>query len=107
MATNTGATETVAVVTDPGVVMGTVGYMAPEQVRGEVTDARTDLFALGAVLYEMLTGRRAFQRNTAAETMTAILREDPPDLMTTREMLREVAPAVLLHVELAHGFHRR
>ena len=84
MATNTGATETAAVLTDPGVVMGTVGYMAPEQVRGEVTDARTDLFALGAVLYEMLTGRRAFQRNTAAETMTAILREDPPDLMTTR-----------------------
>ena len=66
--------------TDPGAVLGTVGYMAPEQVRGHATDARTDLFALGAVLYEMLTGQRAFRRDTAAETMTAILREEPPDL---------------------------
>ncbi len=66
--------------TDPGTVLGTVGYMAPEQVRGQMADARTDLFALGAVLYEMLTGARAFQRDTAAETMTAILREDPSDL---------------------------
>jgi eukaryotic-like serine/threonine-protein kinase len=63
--------------TEPGTVMGTVGYMSPEQVRGDVLDARTDLFALGAVLYEMLTGLRAFKRDTAAETMTAILREDP------------------------------
>ena len=66
-----------AVQTDPGMIMGTVGYMAPEQVRGLVTDARTDLFAFGAVLYEMLTGRRAFDRESAAETMTAIVKEDP------------------------------
>jgi serine/threonine protein kinase len=58
--------------------MGTVGYMAPEQVRGAAVDARTDLFAFGAVLYEILSGQRAFRRDTAAETMTAILREDPP-----------------------------
>jgi len=77
----TGATETGAALTDPGVVMGTVGYMAPEQVRGQIADARSDLFALGAVLYEMLAGRRAFQRETAADTMFAIVKEDPPDLV--------------------------
>ncbi len=65
--------------TDPGAVVGTVGYMSPEQVRGARVDARTDIFALGAVLYEMLAGRRAFQRDTPAETMTAILREDVAD----------------------------
>ena len=64
--------------TDPGVVMGTVGYMAPEQVRGLATDPRTDLFAFGTVLYEMVTGRRAFDRESAAETMTAIVKDDPP-----------------------------
>jgi serine/threonine protein kinase/Tol biopolymer transport system component len=63
--------------TTPGTVMGTVGYMSPEQVRGEPVDHRTDIFALGAILYEMLTGRRAFQGRTAADTMTAVLREDP------------------------------
>jgi eukaryotic-like serine/threonine-protein kinase len=64
--------------TNPGVVMGTAGYMAPEQVRGQVADHRADIFALGAILYEMLTGTRAFQRPTSAETMTAILKEEPP-----------------------------
>jgi serine/threonine protein kinase/tetratricopeptide (TPR) repeat protein len=66
--------------TEVGAVMGTVGYMSPEQVRGEPADARSDLFALGCVLYEMVSGRRAFQRPTAAETMTAVLHEEPPDL---------------------------
>ena len=70
---------TMAPSTEPGVVLGTVGYMAPEQVRGEPSDHRADIFALGCVLYEMLTGRRPFQRDTGAETMTAILKEDPPD----------------------------
>jgi eukaryotic-like serine/threonine-protein kinase len=65
--------------TDPGTVMGTAGYMAPEQARGEPADARSDLFALGCVLYEMVTGRRAFNRETKAETMTAILHDEPPD----------------------------
>jgi eukaryotic-like serine/threonine-protein kinase len=66
-----------AVRTDPGMIMGTVGYMAPEQVRGLATDARTDLFAFGALMYEMATGRRAFDRESAAETMTAIVKDDP------------------------------
>ena len=65
--------------TDPGAVMGTAGYMSPEQVRGEPADQRSDIFALGSVLYEMASGRRAFARDTAAETMTAILREQPGD----------------------------
>jgi serine/threonine protein kinase/Tol biopolymer transport system component len=64
----------------PGTVMGTVGYMSPEQVRGEPLDPRSDIFSFGSVLYEMLTGRRAFKRETSAETMTAILREEPQAL---------------------------
>jgi len=64
--------------TNPGHVLGTVGYMSPEQVRGQAADARSDIFAAGAVLYEMLTGKRAFQKATSAETMSAILNEDPP-----------------------------
>ncbi|HET9793305.1 MAG TPA: protein kinase [Thermoanaerobaculia bacterium] len=71
---------TVSAFTEPGTVMGTVGYMSPEQVKGLAVDHRSDLFSFGAVLYEMLSGRRAFQRETAAETMTAVLREDPPEL---------------------------
>jgi serine/threonine protein kinase/Tol biopolymer transport system component len=73
---NNDATQASA--TNPGTVMGTVGYMAPEQVRGEAVDHRADIFALGTVLYEMLTGKRAFARSTSAETMTAILQDDPP-----------------------------
>jgi Tol biopolymer transport system component len=65
--------------TAAGVVMGTASYMAPEQVRGELADPRTDIFAFGAMLYEMLSGRRAFRRDTSAETMTAVLKDDPPD----------------------------
>jgi len=67
----------------PGMVMGTVGYMSPEQVRGEPIDPRSDIFSFGAVLYEMLTGKRAFKRATSAETMTAILREEPQALNDT------------------------
>ena len=69
---------TVSAQTEPGVVMGTVGYMAPEQVRGSAADHRADIFAFGAILYEMLTGKRAFQKATSAETMSAILNEESP-----------------------------
>jgi hypothetical protein len=64
--------------TEPGTVLGTVGYMSPEQVSGMPADSRSDIFSFGCVLYEMVTGHRAFHRETAAETMTAILNEDPP-----------------------------
>jgi serine/threonine protein kinase/tetratricopeptide (TPR) repeat protein len=78
--TETGAY--VPPVTEAGTLMGTVGYMSPEQVRGETVDARSDLFSFGCVLYEMVTGQRAFRRKSAAETMTAILHDDPPTAMT-------------------------
>jgi serine/threonine protein kinase/Tol biopolymer transport system component len=73
-----GSASTLTHQTDPGLVMGTSGYMSPEQVRGQGVDHRADIFALGAILYEMLSGRRAFHRATNVETMTAILNEDPP-----------------------------
>ena len=66
--------------TTPGLVMGTVGYMAPEQARGLPVDSRADIFAFGCVLYELVTGRRAFQRDSTADTLSAILKEDPPPL---------------------------
>jgi Tol biopolymer transport system component len=88
--------QTVAA-TDPGTVMGTVGYMAPEQVRGQSADARADLFALGVVIYEMLSGRRAFLRDTPAETMTAILKEDPPELMARRTDLPPALDTIVRH----------
>jgi serine/threonine protein kinase len=71
-----GATATLAAVTNPGVVMGTTGYMAPEQVRGEAVDHRADLFSFGAVMYEMLTGQRAFHGETSIETLNAIVKEE-------------------------------
>jgi serine/threonine protein kinase len=66
--------------TDPGTVMGTVGYMSPEQVRGQAVDHRTDIFSFGAVLYEMLSRRRAFHGDSAIETLNAILKEEPAEL---------------------------
>lgn len=77
--------------TQAGVVMGTAGYMSPEQVRGEAIDNRTDIFAFGSVLYEMLSGQRAFRRDTAPETMTAILKEEPPEWATDSKI---VSPAL-------------
>ena len=67
--------------TEPGMVLGTVGYMSPEQVRGEPVDQRSDIFSFGAILYEMLTGTRAFKRGSSIETLSAILKEEPPDIL--------------------------
>jgi len=80
---DSGDAPTLQVATDPGLVMGTVGYMSPEQVRGKAADHRSDLFAFGAILYEMLSGKRAFHGETPADTMSAILKEDPPELSET------------------------
>ena len=81
--------------TDPGVVMGTVGYMSPEQVRGQDSDHRSDIFSFGAILYEMLAGKRAFQRETLAETMTAILKEEPPELSQTNPNISPVLEKIV------------
>ena len=75
--------------TDQGTVMGTVGYMSPEQVRGNTADSRSDIFSFGAILYEMLIGTRAFKGNSSVETMHAILREDPPEIPTAD---RKISP---------------
>src|SRR5208282_4333442 len=77
--------------TEAGVVMGTAGYMSPEQVRGMALDPRSDIFSFGAILYEMLSGKRAFHGETPADTMSSILKEDPPDLNETN---RNVSPAL-------------
>jgi len=82
---------TVTALTEPGVVLGTVGYMSPEQARGQLADSRSDIFSFGVVLYEMLSGERLFRRGSAAETLTAILRDDPPELP---EKMRDVSPAL-------------
>ena len=83
LAHESGDAPTIQAVTEPGMVMGTVGYMSPEQVRGKEADARSDIFSFGAILYEMISGKRAFQGETAADTMSAILKEEPPELAET------------------------
>jgi Tol biopolymer transport system component len=83
--------------TEPGVVMGTLGYMSPEQVKGKPADQRSDIFAFGAILYEMLSGQRAFSRDSAAETMSAILREEPPDLSATNKSVQPGLERIVRH----------
>ena len=86
-----GQTLTRLVESEAGTVIGTVGYMAPEQVRGKPTDARSDLFSFGAILYEMLSGKRAFSGESSADVMSAILHQEPPELTETN---RSVSPAL-------------
>ena len=88
----TAPDSTTADLTDEGVVLGTAGYMSPEQVRGETTDHRSDLFSLGVVLYEMLCGKRAFAGGSSIEVMNAVLKEEPAELPTS------VPPALALIV---------
>ncbi len=88
---------TLASQTDPGMVMGTMGYMSPEQVRGLATDHRTDIFTLGAILYEMLSGRPAFKGETAADTASAILREEPPEVSETARSLPPGVDLIIRH----------
>ena len=83
--------------TEPGTVMGTVGYMSPEQVLGREADQRTDIFSFGAVLFEMLTGERAFRRNSAVETMNAILKEEPPESDSTSKNISPALDRIVRH----------
>ena len=85
------------VLTDPGTVMGTAGYMSPEQVRGQVVDGRSDIFSFGAVLYEMLSGRRAFHGDSAVETLNAILKEEPRELTGMDGSMAPMLERVVLH----------
>ena len=87
---------TASELTHPGTILGTVAYMSPEQVRGGAADHRSDLFSLGVVLHEMLTGRRPWVRDTAAETMSAILKEDPPDLSSSGVVVAPVLERIVL-----------
>jgi hypothetical protein len=83
--------------TQPGAVLGTVGYMSPEQVRGLIVGHRSDIFSFGSILYEMLSGKRAFQRGTAADTISAILKEEPPELAATNSNISPALDRIVSH----------
>ena len=89
--------QTVSGGTEPGVVLGTMGYMSPEQVRGKAADRRSDLFSFGTILYEMLSGQRAFRGDTAADTITAILTKEPPDLSQTNKEIHPGLDRIVRH----------
>src|SRR5262249_15363769 len=83
--------------TEPGVVLGTLGYMSPGQVRGRPADARSDIFAVGAILYEKLSGKRAFHGDSAADPMSAIPQEGPPDLSATNQSVSPGLERIVRH----------
>jgi serine/threonine protein kinase len=100
--------QTVEQQTEPGTVMGTIGYMSPEQVRGQSVDHRSDIFSFGVVLFEMLTGKRAFARSSAADTMAAILKEDPPEIEDSGRPVQQGLRRILDHClekDPARRFH--
>jgi Tol biopolymer transport system component len=90
-----GAIPTQPIQTQPGAVLGTVGYMSPEQVRGLPADARSDLFSLGTILYEMVSGNKPFHGDSAVETMNAILKEDPPELRAANRAVPPVLERII------------
>src|ERR1019366_2818860 len=92
--------------TEPGTVMGTVAYMSPEQVRGLPVDHRSDLFSFGAILYELLSGRRAFKRETASDTIAAILKEEPPELSDSGRNIPPALDHVVKHCLEKNADHR-
>jgi len=92
--------------TAPGTVMGTVGYMSPEQVRGQAVDYRSDIFSLGTVLYEMISGRRAFHGASSVETMNAILKDDPPELLGDHPEIPSAVDRILRHCLEKEPQHR-
>ncbi|HEU4692566.1 MAG TPA: protein kinase [Vicinamibacterales bacterium] len=95
--TDSHAAETRTIGTEPGTILGTVGYMSPEQVRGQTIDHRSDIFSLGAILYEMLAGERAFQGDSPVETMSAILKEEPKALAQSSARIPAHIARVLSH----------
>ncbi len=94
---NADSSEAATLMTTSGVVLGTVGYMSPEQVRGQALDHRSDLFSFGAILFEMLTGKRAFQGPTTADTISAVLKEEPQDLWQINPNLPPATAHILRH----------
>jgi Tol biopolymer transport system component len=86
-----------AIATEPGIILGTLGYMSPEQVRGRPADPRSDIFSFGAVLYEMLAGKRAFPGTSAADTISAILREDPPEISRSHRQIPAALERIIRH----------
>ena len=88
--------------------MGTAGYMSPEQVKGAKVDHRSDIFSFGAILYELLSGKKAFKRDTNAETMAAILMNEPPELLESGRNISPVLDRVVKHClekDRDHRFH--
>jgi Tol biopolymer transport system component len=101
-----GDAPTVQVATEAGVVMGTAGYMSPEQVRGKSADHRSDIFAFGAILYEMISGKRAFHGETTADTMSAILKEETPELAETARSVPPGLERIVRHCLEKHPTQR-